>query len=70
MKKIVLYVIGLMVILWVAMFVTDAKVLVWEESKVYLPWEEEPKKWLCTYFNGRRLIEKSQSYGDSCLNLL
>ena len=32
MKKIILSIVGLIAILWIAMFVTDTKVLVWEQS--------------------------------------
>ena len=98
MKKIILCVIALLAILWVAMFVTETKILVWEKTpgQVYAmcearnaedkkakeegkfvitaPWDTTCDKrigWSCTYFNGRRLINKRyRSTRDSCPNLL
>jgi hypothetical protein len=67
MKKIILSIIGVLAVLWVALFVSGQQVLVWEERKgssiSHDPphtFEEifEDEGWNCTYFNGRRFITK------------
>jgi len=63
MKKIILSIIALIAILWIAMFVTDTKVLVKEITPM--------GGWSCTYFNGRSLITKNyKAHVDACPNLL
>ena len=86
MKKIILSIVALIAILWIAMFATDAKVLVREKSvelevdntfDCFDPDRKPVSKyvcrtgWNCTYFNGRRLIEKHfKVHYDACPNLL
>jgi hypothetical protein len=73
MKKIILYVIGLIIILWVAIFVTDKKVLVWESlntekveqctiahAQLVEDWETRVTQWRdTTDCEDTTLIEKS-----------
>jgi hypothetical protein len=73
MKKILVYVIGLIAILWVSIFVTDKKVLVWESlnteeveqctithAQLVEGWETQVKQWRdTTDCVDTTLIEKS-----------
>ena len=86
MKKIILSIVGVLAVLWVALFVADARILVKEvspsehdrlctEAKTRfdeLWWCGSKGKWGCTYFNGRSLVNKYflAKYDDACPTIL
>ena len=70
-KKRFRYVLGVVVVLWLGLFLSNTWVLVWEN--VYDNPNSNPFKcsegtdicsslWVCKYFNGRRVIEKQFTY--------
>jgi len=86
MKKIILSNVGVLAVLWVALFVADARILVKEvspsehdrlctEAKTKFDeiwWCGSKGEWGCTYFNGRSLLNKHflAKYHDSCPTIL